>query len=303
MRESDLLAHIYGRSGSLAALDPDIIVGPGDDCAVVRSHSGDPLLLKVDQLVESRHFAPDTPIDLIARKAIARTVSDIAAMAGSPRWGLAAALLPHAHPHADALFDAMARWARHFGCPLVGGDIAMWGADHPAPRLSLTVTIVGQPIARPILRSGARPGDDLYVTGKLGNALASGRHLSFEPRLREVADLLAALGDSLHAMMDLSDGLGRDAGRMALASGTRIEIDAPAIPRSDGLADWRRAASDGEDYELLFAAAPGAPVPDRLAGTPVTRIGRVTPGHGCVALEPGTPPIDISTLGYDHADH
>lgn len=313
MSEQDLLRHIRERSSDLSGLFPHVLIGPGDDCAVIQTppegrlllKPEGSLLLKVDQLVEGRHFRPHpaTPLDLIARKAVARAVSDIAAMGGTPLCTLMSATLPTPCPWADELFDHAARWARHWACPLVGGDIASWGrpkadADSaPAPStpgsgLVLSVTAIGTPhtIRGPVLRSTARPGDALYVTGALGGsfepATGLGRHLTFEPRLAEARALCDGLADDLHAMIDISDGLGIDAARMAAASGIRIEIDASLVPRAPGVTDWRRAASDGEDYELLIAAAPDA-VSDALRAARLTRVGRVVAGNGCVILDGG----------------
>lgn len=296
MRESELLEHIYARSAGLAASGGwSVVVGPGDDAAVLRSPAGDTLLITVDQLVEGRHYEPGTAIDLIARKAVARSVSDIAAMGGRPSWATATAVLPKGYAHADGLFDAMARWAAHWGCPLIGGDIASHGSsDHP---LTLTVTVAGAPIAEPVRRSGARAGDGVYVTGALGGSLGSGRHLTFEPRVGAAAGLVAALGARLHAMIDLSDGLGRDAGRVARASGVRVELDAAAIPRHAGVETWRDAAGDGENHELCFAAA--GDVPGEVAGVAVTRVGRALEGAGCVVLDGGRA-VEAGELGWDH---
>src|SRR5438046_276189 len=124
---------------------------------------------------------------------------------------LAAATLPAEYAHADALFDALAKAARDFAFPLVGGDIAI------GPALVLSITAIGAPHPRrgPVLRSGSRPGDALYVTGALGGSLdpatGLGRHFTFEPRLAESRWLCDTLSADLHAMMDISDGLGRDA--------------------------------------------------------------------------------------------
>jgi thiamine-monophosphate kinase len=177
----------------------------------------------------------------------------------------------------------------------VGGDIAT------GPALQLSITIGGVPASArgPVLRSGASAGDELWVTGHLGGSFESGRHLTFEPRLREAAALCDHLGHDLHAMIDLSDGLGRDGARIAAASGVQLEIDADAIPRSPGVSDWRHAAGDGEDYELLLAAPPGSCRPELIMPTPLTRIGRVTEGSGCFVIEAGRA-IDGSEMGWEH---
>lgn len=315
MRESELLAHIYGRSQRLAGAasgGAKIVVGPGDDCAVVESPGGEPLLLKVDQVVGGRHFGADAPVDAIARKAIARAVSDIAAMGGALMVSLCGAVLPHGYGQADALFDAMHEWAGAFGCPLVGGDISMLAEGQAGP-LVLGVTIVGRPHALrgPVLRSTARVGDEVYVTGQLGNSRASGRHMTFEPRLREAAWLCDALGANLHAMMDVSDGLGRDAGRMGEASGVVLELRADALPMHADCPDWRRAAGEGEDYELLFCVDAGAggklPATGPPQGPPTrfTRIGRVVaPGAkeqaGSVIVAPDGQRVPAGEMGWEH---
>lgn len=296
MRESELLQYIAARSrGLTASAGWDTIAGPGDDCAVMRSPAGDITLLTVDQLVAGRHFEPGTELDLIARKAIARSVSDIAAMGGVPAWGLATGLLPKDYPHANSLFDAMARWATHFGCPLVGGDVATHAsADHP---LTLTVTIGGamKTGTEPVLRSGAKPGDLLWLTGPVGGSFASGRHLTFEPRI-EIGRWLAAAG--AHAMIDLSDGLGRDAARIAHASNARLEINTDRIPLHDGVAGWQTGVSDGEDYELLVAGPES--LSERVPGL-VGPIGEVVPGEpGAWFVEPGGTTHDARDMGWDH---
>lgn len=291
MRESDLLDHIARRSAGLGARFASVEVGPGDDCAVVRTSSGDRLLLTTDQLIVGRHVEASTPIDLIARKAIARSLSDIASMGGEARWALATGALPAGYTHADELFDAMARWALHWDCPLVGGDIAQTTGP-----LTLTVTVLGVPIAEPVLRSGAREGDVVCVTGRIGASFASGHHLRFEPRLREACDLVRVLGEDLHAMIDLSDGLGRDAGRVGVASGLTLEIDAARVPLRDPAQTWREALGEGEDYELLLCARHGA-IP-----TFAHPIGRVIAGDqpGCVVVDAHGARHRANELGWDH---
>jgi thiamine-monophosphate kinase len=332
MRESDLLAHIHRQSSDILARFPHVIAGPGHDCAVVALPGGECMLLKVDQVIEGLHFLPlpATPIELIARKAIARAISDIAAAGGRPIATLVGGILPHHCPWAAELSDQLSAWAAHWNAPLVGGDTSIWRAPsttnratdrapeigsaisvHHAPApppspLILSITIVGtpHPTRGPVLRSGARPGDHLYVTGTLGGsfekATGRGRHLTFEPRLREAAFLCETLGDDLHAMMDISDGLGRDAARLAAASGVRIEIDAAALPLSTG-STIENALADGEDYELLFTAPATTPVPAACpeTQTPITRIGTLSRGSGCFARGSGIQ-VDCAGLGFEH---
>lgn len=298
MRENDLLAHIARRSADLPSAFGAVVVGPGDDCAVVRAGPDTLQLLTVDQLVEGRHFAPDTPVARIAHKLIARGVSDIAAMGGTPTWALATGLLPRNYAYANELFDCMANAARSLGAPLVGGDIATWDGA-----LVLTCTVGGapHPARGPVLRSGAQPGDELWVTGRIGGSLRSGRHLRFVPRVNVGTWLCDSLGASLHAMIDVSDGVGIDASRLAAASGVRAVIDLPRVPLHDDVHDALAAIGDGEDYELLLAAAPGAALPAHAPdGTPITRIGRFTSGEGCIAIDARGREHDASARGWEH---
>jgi len=274
MREFELLKHIYEANQGLGGR---VSIPPGDDMAMVRL-DGTELLAAVDQLVDGRHFCLEgTSLELIGRKAVTRSLSDLAAMGGRPRAALVAVTLPpdFGADRAVRLFDAMRAVAAEFACPLIGGDIAF---HHAAGQpLTCAVTVLGEPPSRgPITRGAAESGDDVYVTGELGGAVredGSGRHLSFEPRVAAATDLVNALGHRLHAMIDLSDGLGRDASHIAEQSGVQIEIDARRLPCTAGV-DWRAAVSDGEDYELLFTAT--GEVPSVLCdGLPVTAIGRV----------------------------
>lgn len=314
MQESRLLSHIYERSRDLAGLFPHVVAGPGSDCAAFRVGAGGPVVLStVDQLIEGRHFRAGTEVELVARKAVARSVSDIAASGGSlSEFGvaMATAALPRGFPqeNADRLFDAMSRWAREFGCPLVGGDIAVLPRESDA--LTLTVSVMGLAHAKrgPVLRSAARVGDAVFVTGALGGsfdgATGLGKHLTFEPRLKEAAWLCDTLGDRLHAMMDISDGLGRDAGRIAAASGVGIEIDAESVPRAAGVADVRRAIGDGEDYELLVVVDPAGAglVGEPWVGAAMTRIGEVVERSGamCVLRAVDGSITDVTGAGWDH---
>ncbi len=303
MHESELLQHVYDTADGPTRRVP---IPPGDDMAMLLV--GDvPVLVAVDQIVDGRHVDLDTtPLEQVGRKAVTRSLSDVAAMASRPVALLVSAALPpdFGHERATALFDAMRETARGYDCPLVGGDIALH-RDASSP-LVCTVTVLARPgPAGAVRRSGAQSGDTLYVTGRLGGSLGPdglGRHLTFEPRIKEALILAENLGTRLHAMIDISDGLGRDATHLAECSGVRIEIDAARIPCADGL-DWRRAASDGEDYELCFAAA--GEVPSTLAGLRVTAVGRVlapAPAStlAVVEIKIGQESIDASGLGWEH---
>lgn len=309
---------------------PIVQTGPGDDCAVVSVANGN-VLLTTDHLIEGRHFISppgrdwaktanfpmgctrDGYLDLIARKAMARSVSDIAAMGGTPMCALATAALPLGFPHDAAahLAERLHSWGKHWSCPVVGGDIAAFGAECPGP-LTLTTTIMGRPHRQrgAVLRSGAWEGEAVYVTGALGNSFASAKHVLFEPRTIEAEWLCTIMPDRhmLTAMIDISDGLGRDGARLARASGVRIVLDAAHLPLAEGVSDWKRACADGEDYELLFTAHAHTEVPEAcpLSGTRITRIGYVeptggTPHVGCFMKLPGGGLTDVSEMGYEHS--
>lgn len=309
MREIELLASIA--SSHAGKLDPRVLVGPGDDAAVVITPLGERIVLTVDQVIVGRHVTAATSMDLVARKAVARSISDLAAMTARPLCSLATAAMPPGFPQAQAieLSNEIARWGRHFGCPVVGGDVAELPLQEDS--LTLTVTAIGtMPPGRfPPLRSGARIGDGIYVTGSLGGsferASGLGRHLTFEPRLAEaawLADQLAPGGESrLHAMIDISDGLGLDASRIAEASGCSLVLESQRIPRASDVASWQQAVRDGEDYELLFCASGEVPAVCGVTGTSVTRIGQVEKGTGVWVID-GARRVDVAREGWMHGD-
>jgi thiamine-monophosphate kinase len=285
---------------------PGVIAGPGDDCAAVRAPGGEVLLLKVDQVVEGRHYERGTSAALIGRKAVARALSDIAAGAGRPMYALASAAVAvdADQAHARAVFDAVHDAGRRWGCPVVGGDIAGLEAGSA---MVISISVVGAAHAErgPVTRRGARAGDTVWVTGRIGGSLRSGRHMTFEPRLREGAGLATAHGQGLRAMMDVSDGLGIDADRLARRSGVGIEIERTRVPLHAD-ADARTALRDGEDYELLVVLGPderpGAVCPG--TATPLTRIGQVVEAGaapGCVILEPDGTRAPGRAMGWDPA--
>lgn len=295
MREFAVLDHIYQANRELGA---DVLIPPGDDMALLRLHA-DAILAATDQIIDRRHVRYGiTPLDLIGRKAITRCLSDVAAMAGIPVGALVSAALPADFPHGDAtrLFDAMRATALAYETPLIGGDLAsLPSADDP---MVCSVTILARPgPAGAITRSGARPGDGIYVTGAVGGSMdddGNGHHLTFEPRIDVAIELAQRLGGDLHAMVDLSDGLGRDLGHMATASSMRFELDASAIPTNGDLC-WTDAIRHGEDYELCFTTS--GTVPTCVADVPITRIGRVCDGSPDVIVDGS---ISISTHGWQH---
>ena len=228
----------------------DVIVGPGDDCAVVRDRKAGEnlLLLKTDCVVEGVHYLPETAPSKVGHKAIARALSDIAAMGGTPGHALITLVLPPTRTvaYARALYRGLAKTAAAHGASIVGSE-----TSRPARRGTglVSVALTGR-VAKPqlCLRSGGRPGDRIFVTGRLGGSI-KGRHLNFTPRIAEAQWLAKHAKPS--AMMDLSDGLGTDLPRLAKASGCGWDIDLTTLPRHRGC-DTAAALGDGEDYELLL---------------------------------------------------
>ncbi|MCB9838150.1 MAG: thiamine-phosphate kinase [Phycisphaeraceae bacterium] len=294
MQESLLLSQIAAATAPGFPGRPDILVGPGDDCAVVASPAGGQLLLTVDQCIEGVHYVPDASPDVIAAHAVGRSISDIAAMGGAPLYALATAALHQGYDQqrASDLCRAMAEAGLRWGCPLIGGDIS--ATNGPAV---ITVTAIGTPHPNrgPVLRGGARPGDLVVVSGPLGGALASAWTKLPAPRLELARRICDTLGGALHSMIDISDGLGRDAGRIAERSGVGIEIDARKIPLAPGVGSWRDAVGAGEDYELCFTCSEP---PDASLGCVV--VGTVVEGAGCRVRDQSGELIDVAALGWDH---
>lgn len=303
MRESDFHKHIESRAGRGAGFPAHVLVGPGDDCAVLDLPGDSFQLITTDQLIAGKHYDSTTAsVEQIARKALARSISDIAAMCGVPSAVVCTACFSDEDaPLAPELYDAMQRWAERFACPLVGGDFAR------GSQTLLTTTVLGtapKAAPGPILRSGVRAGDRLWVTGRIGSSLETGHHLSFEPRIRAGLELRERLGQDLHSAIDVSDGLGRDAARLARASRVRIVIEAADVVLRVATRSVEQSVSDGEDYELLFATAPDAELPARLHdGTEVTCIGRADSdqreGRALLRMGDGSL-LDMADMGWDH---
>jgi thiamine-monophosphate kinase len=253
-----------------------VLLGPGDDCAIVESGKPGVLqLLKTDCLVEGIHFTTKDRPELVGWKSMARPVSDFAAMSGVPQFALVTLVVPATGEVAwvKRLYRGIEKAAEAFGVAIVGGETS--NIKGPAV-ISVSVTGFVEK-KRWVGRAGGKAGDELFVTGRLGGSLR-GHHLKFVPRLAESRWLTQNF--PLHAMMDLSDGLGADLPRLARASKVGFEIDEKSLPLNRG-ATIRQAISDGEDYELLFAIAPrhSRSLPSRWAkkfpNVPLTRIGRL----------------------------
>ena len=311
-----------GEFGLLAALLPTlpagrgVIVGPGDDCAVVQSPSRR-LLLTVDSLVEGVHFRAGwlTPRQL-GRKAFLVNASDIAAMGGTPRWCVVNLAAPPHTPaaHLAAISRGIAAAGRENGASLVGGNLSR------AARLAVDVTLVGVAPPRPLRRRGARPGDLLYVTGQLGEAALGLRALQRdrrargpavrrfrEPPSRWRAGFRLAGSGAVSAMIDVSDGLAQDLGHLCAASrvGARIRLDRlPCSPRVRR-AGLSLALAGGEDYELLCAVpAHHRRRVERLAARfsfPFTCIGECRPAReGLRAIDSEGRVVPLTAAGHDH---
>jgi thiamine-monophosphate kinase len=306
MNEFELIAQLTKTLPS----NSSVIVGAGDDCAVLKSgQPGVSLLLKTDAVVEGVHFKKETAPEKIGHKALARCLSDIAAMAGRPVAALITLALP---PHFDLefvrrIYAGMSQLALKYGVAIVGGETT----TNPE-RMLISVSLLGDVAAdKCILRSGARKGDALFVTGELGGSLAQ-RHLEFEPRLAEAQWL--AQNFAIHSMIDLSDGLAGDLRHLLQPASLGAELFSPAIPVSRAAKEQGRAKSkppllgaltDGEDFELLFTVASRDAVPlldawkKQFPHLRLSCIGKITSVPG-IKLRDKTGVRPLEANGYVH---
>jgi len=276
----------------LVALVPtgESVEGPGDDCAVVYEGGESLQLLKTDALVEGVHFLREADAEQVGWKAVARVVSDFAAMGGEPERFLVTVALPNSMEIGwiEAFYRGMGRCFETFGAVLAGGETCRV-PEGSAAVISIAATgKVGR--GNLVTRSGGKVGDELWVTGELGGS-SSGKHLTFLPRIAEGRWLAEHFKPS--AMMDLSDGVARDLPRLGKASGCGYEIDGETIPMTEGCG-IDQALGDGEDFELMFAISDSTGLEDaweeRFPGLKLTKIGRF------VALGEG----DELRGGWDH---
>lgn len=286
----------------------DVSVGIGDDAAVVR-HLPESGLLASDLLLEGVHFQmpPATPRQ-VGRKAMAVNLSDIAAMAGAPRFALVSLGLPRQQGDqtdvlADELFAGLNAAAERSDVVIVGGDTTSWNGP-----LVVNVSIFGDIHPRgPVTRSGAVPGDWIFVTGRLGGSLA-GHHLTFDPRISEARLLHESC--ELHAMLDVSDGLVADLYHIleesrvgAILNAADIPISQTAAESDDHLSPLQHALGDGEDFELLFAVSPEDGerlLNDSPLDIELTRIGTITREGRCLLNDPVHGGIALPRLGWAH---
>lgn len=308
--ELDFVANLIARIPT----DPRLEVPPGDDAAVLRPPPGRRTVVTVDMLMEGVDFvlgAECTP-RRVGHKALAVNLSDLAAMAARPEAAVVAVSLPRQHGDTigRGLLDGILGLAAEHGVTLAGGDTNAW--DGP---LVISITAIGSVLpGRAWRRDGARPGDLLVVTGACGGSLL-GRHLDVVPRCREAA--LIAERFSVHAAIDVSDGLTLDLWRVMQASGTGAVVDLAAIPihadafrmatqPGDGRSPLDHALADGEDFELLLALPPdearrlAADAPC-LLGSSATVIGEVIEGSGLTARAADGTVSPLEPRGYEHA--
>jgi thiamine-monophosphate kinase len=309
MNEFEVIRRI---SGILPEAPPEVLVPIGDDCAVLRL--GDQTWVAAsDMLVSGHHFKEWAAPEDVGYKAVAINASDVAAMGGTPRFVLASGGAPDPQTTLRCMRGILQACEAFDVYPL-GGDTTRAGA------LTVDVAILGELDAPPVLRSGARPGDLLAVTGELGASAAGllalesgasgperlvGKHLRPEPRV-EAGRAAARLGAG--AMIDLSDGLASDARHVCERSGVGCRVDLSLLPVAEDAREFIEslgrdpgilAATGGEDYELLISGSRDVLAAlAREVGVPVTHVGEVTDGGGVVFHRGGEPAGDLS--GWDH---
>nr|WP_155449549.1 thiamine-phosphate kinase [Allochromatium palmeri] len=303
-----------------AALGPersDVVLGVGDDCALLEIPAGQTLAVSIDTLASGVHFFADCDPEHIGHKSLAVGLSDLAAMGAEPAWATLALTLPESDENwIRAFATGFGRLASAHGMRLVGGDTTR------GP-LSVAVQVHGLvPTGAAIRRSGARPGEAIFVSGTLGDAgLALRRKLAGEPVAPELWHRLecpeprVALGRHLRgiasAMIDLSDGLAGDLGHILAASAVGAELELERLPLTSWVAevvaatdDWSLPLASGDDYELCFCVPPAhIPVVERLSetlGLTLTQVGWIRSDAGLDVRRPDGGQLRMPARGYDH---
>lgn len=304
-----------------------VVLGIGDDCALLQPRPGHQLAISSDMLVEGRHFFPDVDPEALGHKALAVNLSDLAAMGAQPLGFTLALALPHADTGwLDKFARGLFALADAHACPLVGGDTTR------GP-LNLCITVFGE--VKPghaLRRDAARAGDDVYVSGRTGEARLALEHLRGtgwaqaacgpdglnaplrarleRPTPRNALGMALAEEAGVRAAIDLSDGLAGDLGHILRASGVGADVHLhtlPVAPALQAVSEVHRLdclIAGGDDYELLFTAAPEAREviarASAASGTPVTRIGRITATPGLRWLDSTGQPVSLAARGFDH---
>lgn len=315
LSEFDIIRRFFTRPA------PSAVLGVGDDAALVRVAPGMELAVSTDMLVAGRHFFPDMDPAKLGHKALAVNLSDLAAMGARPRWVTLALALPEADERwIEAFAAGFLELAAAHGVELIGGDTTR------GP-LNICVQILGEaPQGQALTRAGAKPGDDVWVSGQLGDAALALAHLQHRVVLepREAAACLQALytpeprvslGLALrsiaHSAIDVSDGLAADLGHILEGSGAAAVVELSALPRSASLdkrlgQEVARQAllAGGDDYELCFTAAAARRAAiekiGRELGVPLSRIGRVESGAGLMVTDVNGQAIELKATGFDH---
>ena len=308
MNEFELIKQLTGNLATNAAL----VAGPGDDCAVLdMGLPNEHVLFKADAVVEGVHFTKAAPPEKVGHKALARCLSDVAAMAGRPTAALITLGLP---PNYDAayvrgIYAGLNALARKWQVAIAGGETT----TNPG-QILISVAVIGSvQKARTVLRAGSKPGDALFVTGELGGSL-SGKHLDFEPRLAEGQWLAERF--PIHAMIDISDGLAGDLRHLMRAANLGAEILSRAIPISRAAKLQARgessakppllaALTDGEDFELLFTLPGNQAVPladawkERFPHVKLSCIGKMIADPG-LKIRDKEGVRELNVTGYTH---
>jgi len=301
-----------------------VLAGIGDDCAVLRLLPGHDSLVTTDFTLEGIHFRRDWhPAESVGHRCLARGLSDIAAMGGEPVAAFLSLALPRHLPQAwvGRFIRGLLNLAEKCGVALAGGDTA----ESPNGILADIVVVGTVPKGKAVLRSGARPGDRIFVSGELGGAAAAvlemrsrqtkklkpeklkpqdySRHFYPEPRV-ELGRILREKGLAT-AMIDMSDGLSTDLAHICEESGVGAEIESRAIPRASVGKPAREVDLDvalhgGEDYELLFTARPGKRIPSQIAGVPITQIGHITRRRKIFLLNQQNIGYELIPQGWEH---
>jgi thiamine-monophosphate kinase len=313
----------------------EVRLGIGDDCALLRPRPGQEFAITTDLSITGRHFRLEThPPESIGHRALARGLSDLAAMGARPVAAFVSLAVPRelAGEWTKRFYDGLLELAQTYKTTLAGGDLS----EAPVP-LADIVLVGAVPAGKALLRSRARPGQKLYVTGTLGGSAVGLARLETMPQAQiaklrrnasissgvpgsSLAILYATLSPHLYpqpriaqglslrkhgmatAAIDLSDGLSTDLMHLCEESGIAAEIEAERLPIHPG-ATLEQALNGGEDYELLFTAPPSARIPKSIAGVPVTRIGRTLKRGGkrpAITLKTAQGPVPLSPRGWQH---